>query len=49
MLLRWLLGLRPFGLFLEQAPPVAPAPPPPGVPLDQTTAPIHYEGDTSSV
>ena len=30
-------------------PPVQPAPPPPGVPLDQTAAPIHFEGDTSSV
>lgn len=29
--------------------PVLPDPPPPGVPLDQTTAPIHFEGDTSSV
>lgn len=28
---------------------VEPAPPPAGVPLDQTTAPIHYEGDTTSV
>lgn len=29
--------------------PVEPDPPPPGVPLDQTAAPIHYEGDTKSV
>lgn len=29
--------------------PVAPEPPPEGVPLDETTAPIHYEGDTTSV
>jgi hypothetical protein len=29
--------------------PVKPDPPPWDVPLDQTTAPIHYEGDTSSV
>jgi hypothetical protein len=29
--------------------PVPPAPPAEDVPLDQTTAPIHYEGDTESV
>jgi len=29
--------------------PVQPNPPPEGVPLDETTAPIHYEGDTKSV
>src|SRR5215203_5837559 len=29
--------------------PVAPELPPESIPLDQTTAPIHYEGDTSSV
>ncbi len=29
--------------------PVQPNPPPEGVPLDETTAPIHYEGDTRSV
>lgn len=29
--------------------PIEPAPPPPGVPLDETTAPIHFEGDTKSV
>ena len=29
--------------------PVRPDPPPWDVPLDQTTASIHYEGDTSSV
>ena len=29
--------------------PVPPAPPAADVPLDQTTAPIHYEGDTDSV
>ena len=28
---------------------VQPAPPPSGVPLDQTAAPVHYEGDTKSV
>lgn len=28
---------------------VEPAPPPPGKPLDETTAPVHYEGDTGSV
>jgi hypothetical protein len=31
------------------APPLEPDPPPWDVPLDQTTAPIHFEGDTSSV
>jgi hypothetical protein len=31
------------------AEPVQPNPPPEGVPLDETTAPVHYEGDTSSV
>lgn len=29
--------------------PVQPAPPPPDTPLDETAAPIHYEGDTKSV
>ncbi len=29
--------------------PVQPAPPPPGVPLNETAAPIHFEGDTKSV
>jgi hypothetical protein len=29
--------------------PVPPAPPPPNVPLDQTAAPIHFEGDTKSL
>lgn len=29
--------------------PVQPNPPPNGVHLDETTAPIHYEGDTKSV
>jgi hypothetical protein len=29
--------------------PVEPDLPPEGVPLDETTAPIHYEGDTTSV
>ncbi len=29
--------------------PVQPNPPAEGVPLDETTAPIHYEGDTKSV
>lgn len=33
----------------QPLPPVQPAPPPPDVPLDQTIAPIHFEGDTSSV
>lgn len=28
---------------------VQPDPPPEGVPLDETTAPVHYEGDTGSV
>lgn len=29
--------------------PIEPDPPPDDVPLDQTAAPIHFEGDTSSV
>jgi hypothetical protein len=29
--------------------PVKPDPPPWDVPLDQTKAPVHFEGDTSSV
>lgn len=29
--------------------PVAPEPPAAGVPLDETAAPVHYEGDTTSV
>lgn len=39
------------GLWKKKPPaePVAPDPPPEGVPLDQTTAPIHFEGDTTSV
>jgi hypothetical protein len=32
-----------------EPPPAQPDPPPPAVPLDQTTAPLHFEGDTSSV
>lgn len=32
-----------------QPDPVQPDPPPAEVPLDETAAPIHYEGDTSSV
>lgn len=40
-----------FGPFTKKpaAEPVAPEPPPEGVPLDETAAPIHFEGDTSSV
>jgi hypothetical protein len=40
-----------FGLWKKKPPPepVAPDPPPADVPLDQTTAPIHFEGDTKSV
>jgi hypothetical protein len=30
-------------------PHVEPDPPPWDVPLDQTTAPIHFEGDTNSI
>lgn len=33
----------------QQPEPVQPAPPPPDTPLDETAAPIHYEGDTKSV
>jgi len=54
-----LAGANPYlgGEFLMLGPstekppvePVAPEPPPEGVPLDETTAPIHYEGDTKSV
>ncbi|HEU4906462.1 MAG TPA: hypothetical protein VFT19_10170 [Solirubrobacterales bacterium] len=33
----------------QQPEPVQPAPPPPDTPLDETVAPIHYEGDTKSV
>jgi hypothetical protein len=29
--------------------PVQPQPPPEGVPLDETKAPIHFEGDRGSV
>jgi hypothetical protein len=38
-------------LFARPEPPrpVQPAVPPAGVPLEQTVAPIHFEGDTSSV
>jgi hypothetical protein len=28
--------------------PTQPDPPPEGVPLDETAAPVHYEGDTTS-
>jgi hypothetical protein len=42
----WLLKFL-FGR-LEPLPPLEPDPPPWDVPLDQTTAPIHFEGDTSS-
>jgi hypothetical protein len=28
---------------------IQPLPPPPGVPLNETTAPIHFAGDTKSV
>lgn len=40
------------GLWPKKKPPLEPVQPelpPEGVPLDQTTAPIHFEGDTSSV
>jgi hypothetical protein len=33
----------------QQPEPVQPEPPPPDKPLDETAAPIHYEGDTTSV
>ncbi len=33
----------------QQPEPVQPASPPPNTPLDETAAPIHYEGDTKSV
>jgi len=42
-----LLFIRPWR---DQPPPKAtPNPPPWDVPLDQTTAKLHYEGDTTSV
>lgn len=44
----WLLRLW-FGR-LKKLPPVQADPPPPwDVPLDETMAPIHYQGDITSV
>ncbi len=45
--LQKLFGLRPWGKFPE--PKAVANPPPWDVPLDQTEAPIHYEGDVTSV
>jgi hypothetical protein len=49
-MIRWIekiLLLRPWHDYPE--PKATPNPPPWDVPLDQTSAPIHYQGDVTSV